>query len=494
MSTPKKRLRIAVGGIELETNSWIPQMTKLDDFIILLDNAITEKHQGLRTYIGGMLDAADKCDFDIIPTLHADVPAKCGGIIEKETYQYLKEQLLSRIREALPLDAVCLALHGAGMAEGSNDIEQDILDSVREIVGEKVVIGATFDLHGNVTADALKNCDLPYCLKFAPHTDTYDRGYEAVLSINKMLGGELIPYKRLLKLPLLMTPVTTNFGPANTILNMCLESESEPNVIECACFHGFPYDDVPFLGTAVLVLTNNDQNTADVIAEHIGTWIMDHRDYLLPTILSPSEGIEKAKELNTATHKPVVIADSADNPGGGGPGNSTHLLKAMLDSKLSKACFAVIKDSAAVDKAVSAGIGSTITLSIGGNMDALHGAPVEVTGIVKCITDGKFTIKSDQNKGDSIDLGATALLRIDGLDLIIAKERYQPFDDEIFSIHGIDCTEYDIIALKSTNHWRAGFPYITNSVIVDSPGVMSMDIASFPWKNISHPVWPFDKV
>lgn len=486
----KMSYRIAIGGFEHETNTYLAETTDLEDFILLDQQEIISTHQGRGTYIGGMLRAACDLQVEAIPLYHAFVQEACSGTIKKEAYKTIKETLLNRLEEALPVDAVCLALHGAGVCEGIQDIEKDIIESVRNLVGDNVVIGATFDLHGNVTENTFRNLNLAYCLNNAPHTDMAERGYEAITGIVKTLSGEITPNIQLVRLPLLMAPISTEFGIGAELKKQCQNKEKIPGIIDCACFHGFPYDDIDVLGTSVIVMADKNQELAKKTAHEVANFIWKNKESFRTQVITPKQAIAEAEQIIQKKGGPVVIADGSDNPGGGGPCNSTHLLKALLVGTMKKVCFAVIKDSKAVEIAWTSGVGSEVSISLGGNNDDIHGDPVSVRAVVKKLTDGRFKITSEQRKGEMLNIGKTALLGIGNMDLIISEQRHQPFDPEVFVKHGLDYREYDIVALKSTNHWRAGFPDISGSVVAVTAGYMSLDLFSFERKNLKGLYWP----
>lgn len=488
----KNRYRIAICGIEHETNTYLDGYTELEDFTLLEKEAILETHKGSGTYIGGMISASDDLKVDLIPLVHAFVPAACSGIISKHAYEYIKNRLLNTIKDVLPLDGLCIALHGAGVAENVDNIEADIIKAVRDLCGEQVIIAATFDLHGNVCAKTFENLDLAFCIKNAPHTDMKDCGEDAMTGIVKTLRKEYDPKIYVEKIPLLISPITTNSGIGKRIKQLCAEKERN-GLIECAFFHGFPYDDVADLGAAILTISNGSADEAKEVAKEISKLIWEYKDLFIPELIGPDKAINIAKKKYSDSKSPVVLADGSDNPGGGGPCNSTHLLKKMLEEKELKECFAVITDPDAVKMAFELGVGSTICTYIGGNKDSIHGDPIFITGKVIKLTDGIFRITSPQRNGEILNIGRTALVRINNVDLIISERRHQPFDDEVFKKHGIDYHDYALVGLKSTNHWRAGFPDVINSIIVTTPGYMSLDINIFNRSKLKGKYWPIDR-
>jgi microcystin degradation protein MlrC len=215
------------------------------------------------------------------------------------------------------------------------------------------------------------------------------------------------------------------------------------------------------------------------------------REQFRPIPTPPDEAFRQALATDG---RPVIINETSDNPGGGAPEDATHLLRAMLDAKLEDACMGFMFDPETAAQAHKAGTGATINVRLGGKHEKLHGEPIEAEAYVKCLTDGKFTQQSPMGRGARVDLGPMARLIIGGIDVLVSSVRTQTLDPEVFLLHGIDVTRYKIVAIKSSNHFRAGFEPIAHKIIrVDTPGLVSVDLSSFPYVRIAHPVWPLDE-
>ncbi|HEU5425123.1 MAG TPA: M81 family metallopeptidase, partial [Nitrolancea sp.] len=360
-------MRIAIGGIAHETNTFCTGLTTMEAFTERESGTgaeITARHQGVRSYIGGMLDAAADLGIKVVPTFYAS--ATPSGTISRATFDSLLERLLSGIRAAMPVDAVALALHGAGVAEGADDIESVILTRVRELVGEDTPIVVTLDLHGNMTQEMLAHADALFGVHLYPHTDAYERGREAVELIPRLLSGEVKPAMHLTMLPMMIPTSTTNLPPASEVNARCWEWERREGVLDCAFFHGFPTTDIPRPTVSVLAMTNNDPALAREIANDVAGFIWEIQERFRPVITPPEEAIRQAL---AAEGRPVVINDTADNPGGGAPGDATHLLRAMLEANLQDACFGYITDSETAAQAHAAGVGATIQVRLGGKTE-----------------------------------------------------------------------------------------------------------------------------
>jgi microcystin degradation protein MlrC len=435
-----------------------------------------------------MIDAAAKFEFEVIPTFFAR--ATPSGTIAREAYQSMLEDLLMAIERAMPVDAVALALHGAGVAEGVDDLEGHLCQAVRDLVGPDVKIVVTLDLHGNITQHMADVADLCLGCHLYPHTDAYDRGWEAVEAVPRLLSGVWRPVAHVEYLPMLIAAASTNVYPATAVNKLCQEAESQPGILDCTFFHGFPYTDIPWVRAAVIATANDDLSSAQVAAKRVAAWIWSNRDDFRREILSPAQAIERALAVDGG---PVVINDTADNAGGGAPADGTHVLRAMLDAKLTSACFAFIYDPDVAAQAHQAGVGTTIGISLGGKYDDFHGAPLLLSAYVKCLSDGKFVQQSPMSHGAHIDLGRMARLQVEGIDIIVSSVRSQVLDPEVFLLHGIDITRYKVVVVKSSAHFRAGFQPLAKAIIAaDSPGLTTLNVAHFPRERTSRPIWPLD--
>lgn len=483
--------RIAVGEFAHETNTFCPTPTTIEafkQFMWLKGEEAAKVHRGNRTYVGGMLDKAAELGITPIPTFATW--AYPSGTITREAYQEILDELLSAIQAALPLDGVCLSLHGAGVAEGVDDLEAAVLAAVRELVGPEVPIVATLDLHGNVTEAMVQQADGLFGVNFYPHTDSYERGAEAMAFLDRVLKREIRPVMHVERLPMIIPTSTTDLDPAKGLNQLCWEWEQQPGILDCTLFHGFPYTDVPPVGVSVVAIADGNAALARKAAKAVAKAVWEARQAFIPKSLSPGEAIAAALALEDG---PVVINDTADNPGGGAPGDGTHLLRAMLERNLQNACFGFIYDPEVVEQAGRAGVGSTISVRLGGKTDLLHGAPVEATAYVKALTDGRFKFTTPMWRGMQVDLGPSVRLQIGGVDVIVTSQRQQTMDDEVFLLHGIDVRRYKIVGLKSSSHFRAGFNHLAKAIIpADSPGATTLQVQVFPYRRIQRPLWPLD--
>lgn len=486
-------MRIAVGGIEHETNTYATESmgsTSLADFQQLRADEIFSV-SGTRTFVGGFLRAIDDAGHEAVPLLWAW--AGPSGIIEAATYATLKDEFIERLTAALPVDAVAVSMHGAGVVQGIDDLEADFANAIRRLVGDAVPIVVPLDLHGNITADMAEPIDLMLGVQEYPHTDMFERGVEAITTLPDLVAGALTPTTHVERLPLLLPTSTTDAGPAADIRDLCLSAEQRPGVIDVAFFHGFPYTDVAATGASVVVTTNGDADLARRIGAEIGAVVWNRRSDFITESLTPEITIELASQALATTGGPVVINDTADNPGGGSPGDGTHLLAAMIEADIADSCFGFVFDPITAEAAHAAGVGASLDVQLGGRHGTLHGEPVVAPAYVKALTDGRVVYTSPMLAGVKANLGKSARLTIGNVDVIVTSRRNQTFDAEIFILHGIDVTTRSIVGLKSSQHFRAGFRDIATSIITaDSPGLTTLNVNVFEHPAADGPLWPLD--
>ena len=485
-------MRVAIGGISHETNTFCRGESTLDNFRErewAEGQEILDNNRDVRSYVGGIMDAAERLGIELVPTFFAS--ATPSATIAADAYNTMLGKLLDTLRAAGEVDAVCLTLHGAGVAAGVDDIEGDIIQRVRELYGPDMPIVVTLDLHGNITQKMVDHADALLGVNLYPHTDSYDRGVEAIELIPKLVSGEVKPVMHLTHLPMMIPSTTTDLSPAKDVNELCWEMEARPGVIDCTFFHGFAPADIPKVGISVLAITDGDPDLAKQVSQGIADHIWEIREQFRVEPNPPEEVFRQALAMEG---RPIIINEKADNPGGGGPGDGTHLLRAMIEADLQEACFGFIYDPETAAQAHEAGVGATIEVRLGGKTEPLHGEPIVTQAYVKSLTDGQFIQQSPMGHGRQVNLGKMARLVIGGIDVIVSSIRTQTLDAEVFLLHGIDVTRYKIVAIKSSNHFRAGFAPIAHAIIrVDTPGLVSADLSSFDYQRLQRPIWPLDE-
>jgi microcystin degradation protein MlrC len=274
------------------------------------------------------------------------------------------------------------------------------------------------------------------------------------------------------------------------LYDLAAEMEKDPKVISISIFAGFPHADIPDAGFGVYVLTDDDQGLADRLADRLADTAWAHRHEFIHAALPVREAVAKAL---AAPGKPIVLADMADNTGGGAAGDGTEILRELVRVGARSAVVACMWDPKAVTLCAKAGAGASVTLDVGGKVDDRHGAPLRVTGVVRTLSDGRFVHKGPMARGLPGRLGTTAVLDVNDVKVILISYRWQTLDPEMIRFVGIDPLDHKILVVKSTIHYRAAFEPIASEIIeVDAPGLSSSNLSRFDFKRIRRPIFPLD--
>jgi microcystin degradation protein MlrC len=489
-----KRVRVVVAEFKHETNCFCPNKAGRKEYeeAYLKDaDEVIPYFQGTKTDIGGMIEASNDENFEIIPIMATF--ATPTGLTTTEMFEYAKNKIVRGIVATKNIDGILLSLHGAMVSETTLDAEGDLLRAIRKVVGSSKPIVATLDLHGNVTEAMVKNANAFFPYETYPHIDGYDRGYEAGKCIFKMIQKVISPVMKLRHVPILAQPIETASEPHVELLKKVHEYEANPRVINVAVIHGFAWSDIPEATMSVIAITEDDSRLAEDINNDLANVIWERRDEFKKNFLTPQEAVKCAIEFASG---PVIIADAADNPGGGGTGDATFILRALLEARATDVGLALIRDPECVQQAISAGVGTKVKLSLGGKFgpEEITGGPVEIIATVKTITDGQFFNKGPMMNGLQVNMGQTVVLDADGIEIVVAERHIQAIDAEIFRSVGIEPAEKKIIVLKSAIHFKASFgPMARNILDVDTPEYLTMNFESLNFRNIARPVYPLDK-
>lgn len=491
------RPRIAVGGIAHETHCFATRMTDLDDFrkqALFFGDDIPAQLSSTKSATAGMLDNA-RAGWTVIPTVYAG--ALPAGVVTTDAFETILGELRARLSAAMPLDGVLLALHGAMVTQGELDAESRILADVRGVVGPDVPVVIVLDMHGNISPRTVELADVVVAFDENPHIDPYDRGREAADILDMLLSGAVKPTAGYAHPPLVLSPQATGTADLPLVAAHARgqEMEAEDGVVCVAIFGGFAYSDTPDIGVSVIVTTNDDPVRAQQYADELAGIIMANRDAALPEFVTPAEAVARAMAMPGG---PIILVDSADNIGGGTPGDGTDALRAMLDADVEEGAV-VLADADVVAVCWDAGEGATVTLDVGGKYDTWHGAPVTVTGAVRRLWDGTFTAELPNNHfasffGNTIRMGRTVWLRVAGVNIVLTERKTPPFDLGQLRGAGVIPEEQKMIAVKSAVAYRAAYLPIAQGVIeMDTAGLCTANLSRFPYQHIRRPILPLDK-
>ena len=491
-------MRIGIGGLHHETNSFsnIPVTWQLMDSLSDIGEEMRRKHTGVHKYIGGFLQKGVDLGIETVPSSMAYLTP--SGHMTQEALEKHRDRIVDMLWQAhqeKPLDAIALNLHGAGVADGYDDADGEILRAVREKFGPDMPIGVPLDLHANVTDQMMQYADLLIGVKCYPHTDEYECAMQVFEILADMTANNWRPFQRKIRLPWLIVPAegVTLSGPAYEVQRKCLQTiEADEDLIDVTFFQGFPYSDIAEAGVTVTAM-GKTQEAADRAALEVARFAWERRH----AFAVPANSAEKAFDLALAVpagNGPVVINESSDNTGGGAPGDGTHLLREMLKRNIPNSAYGYIYDPEVVQLAAKAGVGSTISCSLGGKMDRLHGEPIQLTNAyVRSISDGKAINYATMHYGMVRNIGLTACLVVGNVSIVVGSIRTQPMDDAAFRVAGLRYDLLQIAALKSSQHFKGWWAERSRGIVpCDSPGIHCADLTVFDFKNTNTAFFPLE--
>lgn len=488
-------MRIAIGGFFHESNTFCQPLTELDDYErtrLYRGAEMLAPLRGTDTEIGGFLSGAEELGFEVVPTYYAW--AWPAGPLTDDCFRTILDRLKAEIEAAGPIDGMLLQLHGAMVTESEEDPDGTILAEVRSCLEPGVPLVATFDLHANLSPLMVSACDALIGYDTYPHVDLHDCGREAAGLIVRMVNGEVRPMMALSKPPLMPHIVRqrTADGPMAELIALAQKAEQQPGVLSVSVAAGFAYADVPRMGMGILAITDGDPELAAEVAESLAEEAWVRREQFTQTLPDAAEAIRLALSCDPAAG-PVVLADVADNVGGGSPGDGTVLLAELLRQE-AKGALVLIADAEAVHACLRAGVRETVTLSVGGKVDRLHGDPVTVTGRIRALTDGIFRNRGPMRDGLVDDQGRTAVLDVDGLTLVLTERKLPMWNLQQLRACGIEPTEQRIIVCKGAIAHRAAYLPIAQQMLeVETPGSCSGDVRRFEYHQIRRPLYPIDR-
>ncbi|MDP6779735.1 MAG: M81 family metallopeptidase [Candidatus Latescibacteria bacterium] len=485
-------MRIALAGIYQESHSFSPAPATLGQFeagYLLHGEEIPDQLAGLNHEVGGALEAAE--GHEVVPLTYASAGSS-GMPIRHEAYETLSGEILSRLRQALPVDGVLMAMHGAMASEGHDDATGHLLAEVRKAVGVDVPVVATLDLHANVTRLMARSADALVGYHTAPHIDQRDTGRRGMALLLGTVSGKTNPEMAVRQLPMILPSENgrTTDGPYAGVMDQAKELENAPGVLAASAFSVQPWLDLPEVGCCVVVVCDGDRSRACAEADRIADAFWACRGDFEPSLVKVEDAIDLALE---DARGPFVFSDSADAPSSGAPGDSTVLLKALLNRRVEKPALLNIVDPEASAAAFRAGVGATLDLTVGGAFSSTFYKPVIFKGYVKSLTDGSFRNRGPGFHGVQFSMGRTAVVASGGLHLIVMERPVIQWDPELYRSQGLEPAEAWIVVAKSPAAFRAAYESLAGEILVlDAPGVCSPNLLTFPWKRVPRPMYPFD--
>jgi microcystin degradation protein MlrC len=410
--------------------------------------------------------------------------AQPAGRTLRGVYEALRDEILEQVRVALPLQIVLLNLHGAMVAEGYDDCEGDLLGRVRALTGPDTIIGAELDLHCNVTAEMFAAANVIIAYKEYPHIDEVERGRELYAICRDAALGKVRPATAVYDCAMIGIWRTTE-EPMRTFVAEMQAAEGQGGVLSVSFGHGFAWSDTSFVGAQMWVITDGDAAGAEALARRFGERIYGLREATRPSGLSIEAALTQAAAYNRGL---VVLADVADNPGGGAPSDSTFILQACLERGLSGVALGAMWDPQAVALCHEAGLGAQFALRVGGKTGPASGQPVDLLASVRGLSE---THSQRGLSGDRSHLGRAAWIEADGIDVVLTSRREQVFSPDMFTGLGVPLAERRMVVVKSTQHFHAAFSGQAEAVLyVDAPGAIAPEFATIPYTKRDPNFWP----
>lgn len=486
-------MRIAVAEIGQETDTFSPLLTGLDSFEqygLYLGDEILEKMPGTGM-IGGFLEVAkNEPEVELVPIIRAWGGA--GGVITNPTLDFFEDKLVNGIKNALPLDGIFLGLHGAASAEKDDDLEGYLLSVLRRAIGPDIPIVSPFDHHANITQRIIDGVDLLLAFRTQPHNHL-ETGELAAKLLFAQLKGKIKPTAGWQKIPMI-TPqdqfLTIVPGPMKQWFDLAREMETRPGVLAASPIPMQPWLDVKEGGWSAVVYTDNNPELARQLAAELANKAWELREqFWVSERLSPEQAVRQAA---AAPEGLVILSDTGDSVYGGAPGDSTCLLKEMVRQQLACTSLVPMVDPQALEAAIEAGVGSEITLKVGGKRDNVFNQPVEITGQVTAISQG---LQAKLPARGFSDLGRTALVEIGGIKLVLLEKRSFAINQPILYSHlGVDVNTAQMVVVKTASNFQFFGPWRKQLIRVDSPGMTQSNLHAFEWQHLPRPIYPLDEL
>ncbi|MFG0233307.1 M81 family metallopeptidase [Achromobacter sp. 413638] len=482
-------MRIGIGGFQHETNTFAPSRAAWEDFAdkgggwprLVSGPAMFQAVAGANIPVAGFIEAMGA--HTLLPATWA--AASPSGPVTRDAYERISALILQGLSAAMPLDGVYLDLHGAMVAEHLDDGEGELLRRVRERVGPDVPVVASLDLHANMTREMLRHADALVCYRTYPHIDMAETGQRAAALLAARLHGAPRACSALRQLPYLIPLCwqSTDIEPARGLYQRLAEIEARSGA-SLSFATGFPAADFPECLPAVWAHAAT-QAQADAAASEMERAVLAAESAFGGTLHDADEAVQTAMRMARDASRPVVIADAQDNPGAGGSSDTTGVLRALIRHGARDAAIGLIVDPAAALAAHHAGAGNTLRIALGGHSGIPDDAPLEAEFLVEKTSDGRFDTHGAFYRGFHMDLGPSACLSLGGVRIVVASNKVQMADQEMFRFAGVDPARAAILVVKSSAHFRADFTSIAHAILVcAAPGSMLMDAAKQPWTRL----------
>ena len=490
--------RFVTAVVKHETNTFSPLPTPLSAFGRYGSHAgpthgdtALRAYRGTRTPVAAFIDIAAEQGAELEFPIAADaVPSGCP---DDSIIDHAAERIIESVSAGC--DALFLDLHGGMVTKGFDDPEGELLERIRGAAPE-LPIAVSFDFHTNLSRKTVDNATVITAYRTYPHVDMYESGRRAGDTLVRALAGEVNPVMVWHSLPVLthLNRQTPSRQPMKDIMDRTIAAEGSGEVLNVSVLGCFPLADIPFVGLHGIAVTDDDFSGGIALLDELMSMAWNRRaDFVFEG--EPVEAsLERARSLGDG---PILLADHGDVAGSGGSTDVMAVLEAVLREGFEDVCAGPIWDPESVARMAEAGVGADVTLQLGGKTEfpaiGLAGRPLEISGRVRRITDGRFRVTAPMNTGTMMNLGRCAVLDTGRVEVVVSEDRHEPFDTGCFTHAGIDPARKRYILIKSRQHFRAGFePIIGHVVMVAGPGITTSDYSLYPWDRVRRPIYPLD--
>ncbi len=492
-------MKIIFGCLNHEANSFATDPGTWERWFktnfVAIGDELLEYEDKKGAHLAGMFAAAKEEGVTLIPSIYL---AGAAPVLKREALEKGVGIICDTIRKNPDADGCCFCLHGAGIAEGIDDIETYTMQRMREAAGWQIPIAITCDLHANIKAAMIREADAGvFGMKQYPHIDKFETGHLAMQTLIRKIRGEVEPVTAYCPVPMLIPCSVANTlrFPMKAFPDHMAEYRAAHDLIDVTFFNGFPYADTADSRCSVVVVGKKGQDVQKA-ANELGQWVWDHRHMTDLELNDAPTAWEKAVQAADAPGEGyVLIHEASDNPGGGSPGDGTGMLREMLKRNEPGTIFGYIFDREILEKAMRAGVGGRVSGLLGGKIDHCHGEPVEIRdAYVAALSDGQGIYLSPNKVGQKVNYQGLARLRIGNAEVVVAGTcANQTYDDRPFLLTGADILQYRIVLIKSATHFRSWFEGRAKAIITaNTPGNTTENFGLFRYQKLVRPVYPLD--
>ena len=495
-----KKMRLLLATFSHETNTFSPVPTKIERFCrdgttLLSGQAAMEFYRGTGTCMGGYLAVADEIGADVVVAVSASAPP--SGPVDRDAYETCCRMITDQVAKG-GFDALWLDLHGAMVVEHTDDGEGELLRRIRAI-DPATPICVAYDMHANVFDAMVGNAQIVTGYHTYPHVDQRQTAERAARALLRVMRREVIPTAAWGAAPMLPHVMAqgTHMPPNRELQAQCAEWEASGRALAASLFVGFPHADVEMAGLSAVVVTDNNPADAQAMVDELISSAWKARREFMFDVEPLAASVGRARQLGVSGQLPVVLLDHYDNCASGGTMDTTDTLREIIRQDLDDVVFFGIYDPDAVQQAILAGIGTTVTLSIGARLPMpqlpVASAPLTVTGTVQTISSGSFRLKGGLTPGLQIFMGPTVVLDTGKVQIVLLSRHIEPTAQEMLQVLGIDPSRKKYVAIKSCVHWRADLGKIAREIVeCAGVGVCTSDYGQLAFRKVRRPVFPLD--